>query len=100
MEKNDLSLVVQAQMGLQMCLLHVFTCLHHKGIISLSEAASSLDATEKELSGYPLATRQMVKMTAGLIHLAAGDQPPPNPSTPTPPTRRPDLRIIQGGRTD
>lgn len=100
MEAKQLAAIMDVQIGIQIALLHTFTCLHHKGVISLSEAAESFEGTAKALPQNSSAgTRLIVGQMARSLRMLAEQNTPPNPAGP-PPATRPDLRLIQGGRTE
>jgi hypothetical protein len=99
-DSEQLPLAVQIQMGTLVCLLHTFTCLHHKGVISLTDAAQSFDATEKALPpNMSQVSRLVVSQMARSLQMLADQKQSPNPAGPPAPTR-PNLQVIQGGKTD
>ena len=98
MVDDQLNSMAQVQMGLQLALMHTFTCLHHKGVISLDEAAFSFHETEQNLpDNTPHATRMIVATMAKSLQMLAEQQAPPNPLGP-PPATRARLQVIRGGR--
>jgi hypothetical protein len=95
---NPLDVVAQVQMGYDLILLHLFYCLHHKGVLPLTDAAQSIEEIVTELSDK-LATPTRTIMTTMVKNLRQISEQgrPPDPSETTPPTR-PYLQVIQGGR--
>jgi len=86
--------------GMQLTMLHIFNCLHHRGVLPLAEAARSLAETEANIpaDADPRGRVPVQQMVKALRDLAAKASPP-DPSAPQPPTR-PNLRLIRGGRSD
>jgi hypothetical protein len=98
MNENQLAnTMMSVQMGYSMVIIHLFHCLHSKGILPLSEAATSLDETVAALPpSVAPGTLMVMQAVATNLRDLAGQNLPTDPSKPPPPTR-PTLRIIQGG---
>jgi hypothetical protein len=97
---EEMKVIAELQIGTLIAITHVFNCLHHRGVLPLADAISSLEQTEQGLpSDVPQTTRGVIQNLVAGLRLQQGHQTPPDPDRP-PPATRPDLQVIQGGRNE
>lgn len=97
MTLEEAKAIADLQIGTLIAITHIFNCLHHRGVLPLGDAISSLEQTEQGLPpDISQAVRGVIRSLVAGLRLQQGQQAPPDPDKPPPPTR-PDLQVIQGG---
>lgn len=84
---DSMNLEMQMMMGLQITVLHIFSCLNAKGILPFSEAAQSLQETVDILESAPDPTKATIQLIVRTLEKYAGENYMPDPTKPPPPTR-------------
>lgn len=85
--------------GLEIAIVHIFNCLHHKGLLPLAEAKASIERTADGMPTGSPAAGVVLRQIAVLIGQQDDGSPPAGPNQP-PPQTRPNLRVIHGGLSD
>ena len=77
MTQEEVKVIADMQVGVLIVITHIFNCLHHRGVLPLSDAIASLEETEQKLpSNVSETARTMVLNTiSGLRNIVP--LPPP-----------------------
>jgi hypothetical protein len=79
MTENEAKVIAELQIGVLTVIVHIFNTLHRQGVLPLSDAITSLEATAQGLpANVSEVSRNVIRSVISGLQSASGS-PPPSP---------------------